>query len=137
MPLGFEYGFHHRLDVVETRPEDWENPQWDLRDFVTAVNRLKVSRRVFNEEGPIESVDSGNPKICALLKWSHDRSERAFLILNTDQRQTQTCQLARMGHVFTGTTKVEDVSPEGRLQYAPDFQFASLKPSEVHVIYAR
>jgi hypothetical protein len=42
-----------------------------------------------------------------------------------------------MGHVFSGTTKVEDVSPEGRLQHTPDFQIASLKPSGVHVIYAR
>jgi starch synthase (maltosyl-transferring) len=137
MPIGFEYGFRRRLDVVETRPEDWENPQWDLSEFISAVNRLKVSQRVFNEEGPIESVDAGNPKICALLKWSHDRGERALIVLNTDQRQTQTCQLARMGHAFSGTTKVEDVSPEGRLQHTPDFQLASLKPSGVHVIYAR
>lgn len=137
MPIGFEYGFRRRLDVVETRPEDWETRQWDLSEFITAVNRLKASQRVFNEEGPIESIETGNPKVCALLKWSRDRSERALLVLNTDQRQPQTCQLARMGHVFSGTTKVEDVSLEGRLQHTPDFQLASLKPSGVHIIYAR
>ncbi|MCS6927579.1 MAG: alpha-amylase family glycosyl hydrolase, partial [Candidatus Binatia bacterium] len=51
IPIGFEYGFRRRLDVVKTRPEDWEQPQWDMSDFITRVNRLKESRRVFNEEG--------------------------------------------------------------------------------------
>ena len=137
MPIGFEYGFRRRLDDVETRPEDWEPPQWDLSDFITAVNRLKASRRAFNQDGPIDLVDTGNPKISALLKWSRDRSERAVILLNTDRQQAQSCNLARLGQVFTGTTKVEDVSPEGRLQLTPDFQLASLSPSGVHVIYAR
>ena len=26
MPIGFEFGFRRRLDVVKTTPEDWEQP---------------------------------------------------------------------------------------------------------------
>jgi starch synthase (maltosyl-transferring) len=137
MPIGYEYGFRRRLDVVETRPEDWETPQWDLSDFITGVNRLKESYRIFNEEGPIEPVDAGNPRIFAFVKLSLDRKERALIVLNKDRRQTQSCQLARMGYVFSGMAQVQDISLEGRLQHTPDFQTASLRPSGVHVIYAR
>jgi starch synthase (maltosyl-transferring) len=136
MPIGFEYGFRRRLNVVDTRPEDWETPQWDLGGFITAVNRLKASYRVFNEEGSIELVESDNPRVLALMKSTRDRTERGVLLLNKDRQQTQSCQLARMGRVFSGARKVDDVSPEERLAHSPDFQTAHLRPSGFHVIHA-
>jgi starch synthase (maltosyl-transferring) len=137
MPVGFEYGFRRRLDVVRTRPQDWEEPQWDLCDFIMTVNRLKASRLVFNQEGPIERVDTGNPSIFAFVKSSRDRQEKALIILNKDRRHAQVCQLAQMGQVFSGMSQVEDVSPEGRLQHSPDFRTAQLEPSAIHVLYAK
>ena len=73
MPMGFEYGFHRRLNVVNMRPEDWETPTWDLSDFIRRVNQLKGSRRVFNEEGPIEAVEVGNPNLFAFVKQPKQR----------------------------------------------------------------
>jgi len=134
MPIGFEYGFRKRLDVVDTQPRDWETPQWDMSDFITAVNRLKSTWRVFNEEGPIERVESGNSKVVALVKSSRDSKEKALLLFNTDGQRGQSCQLAQMGYVFTGMSQVQDVSPDGQLQHTPDFQTGQLKPSGVHVI---
>ena len=137
MPIGFEYGFRRRLDVVEMQPRDWETPQWDLGGFITSVNRLKESYRVFNEEGPIESVDAGNPQVLAFVKYTLDRSERTLVVLNKDRQRTQSCRLAQMGHVFSGTTRVEDVSPEERLAHSADFQTGQLKPSGFHVFHGR
>ena len=137
MPMGFEYGFRKRLDVVNTQPEDWEATQWDLSDFITAVNRLKGTWRAFNEEGPIERIESGNSKVVALVKSSRDGKEKALLLFNTDRQQGQSCQLAQMGYVMTGMSQGQDVSPAGQLQHTPDFQTGQLKPSGVHVICAR
>jgi starch synthase (maltosyl-transferring) len=137
MPIGFEYGFRRRLDVVKTQPEDWETPQWDLSEFIASVNRLKSAYRVFNEEGPIEAVDTGNPRVFAFVKSSVDKKERALILLNTDRRQGQSCQLARMGYVFSGMTEVQDISPEGRLQHTPDYQTGQLNPSGIHVVHAK
>src|SRR5262249_19183592 len=137
MPIGFEYGFRRRLNVGETRPQDWETPQWDLSEFITAVNRLKASSRVFNEEGPIDRVDVQNPRICVLVKSSVDRKEKAILLLNKDRRQQQSCLLGGIGQLLQGTTQVQDISPEGRLQHPPDFRTCQLKPSGINVIYAR
>jgi starch synthase (maltosyl-transferring) len=136
MPMGFEYGFQRRLNVVETQPEDWERPQWDLSSFITAVNRMKASYRVFNEDGPIESVDAGNPRVFAFIKSSRDRTERAMVLLNKDRRQPQTCRLAQMGRVFNGAKRVEELSPEERLTHSPDFQTGQLRPSGVYVFHA-
>ena len=46
-PIGFEYGFARRLDVVETRPENWEKPQVDLRDFIRRVHEVCWSTEAF------------------------------------------------------------------------------------------
>jgi starch synthase (maltosyl-transferring) len=136
MPIGFEYGFQRRLNVVETQPQDWESPQWDLSSFITAVNRLKASYRVFNEDGPLEPVDAGNPRVFAFMKSSRDRTERAMVLLNKDRQQPRTCQLAQMGHVFNGAKRVEEVSPEERLAHSSDFQTGHLRPAGVYVFHA-
>ena len=62
MPIGFEYGFRRRLDVVKTQPQDWEEPSWDLHDFIATVNRIKMTYRVFNEDGPIQLVQRAESK---------------------------------------------------------------------------
>jgi len=137
MPSGFEYGFRRRLDVVNTRPQDWEQPQWDLSSFIIAVNRLKASYRVFNEEGPVELVVAGNPRLCVLVKSSVDRREKAVLLLNPDRKNPQSCFLGGIAQFFQGTSQVQDISPEDRLQHTPDFHRCQLKPSGLNVLYAR
>jgi starch synthase (maltosyl-transferring) len=136
MPIGFEYGFQRRLNVVDMRSQDWEPPQWDLSDFIAQVNTLKAAHRVFNEDGPIDPLDVGNPRICSFVKWSRDRSERALILLNKDRRQRQSCNLARVGYVMSGVRRVQDLSPEEKLEHSPDFQLCQLKPSGINVIYA-
>jgi starch synthase (maltosyl-transferring) len=136
MPIGFEYGFSRRLNVVETRPEDWEKPQWDISDYIGRVNRLKASRRVFNEEGPIDAVTVENPRIFAFVKWSRDRRERALVIINKDARVAPSFRLQSLGQFLSGAARVEDISPDGTLQHSPDFQSAFVKPSAFHLMWA-
>ena len=136
MPIGFEYGFSRRLDVVETKPEDWETPQWDITDYVGRVNRLKASRRVFNAEGAIDPITLDNSHIFAFVKWSPDRSERALVLINKDARLQQSLRLQALGPFVAGAARVEDVSPDGSLPHSADFQSASVKPSAFHVILA-
>jgi starch synthase (maltosyl-transferring) len=136
MPIGFEYGFRRRLNVVKTRPEDWETPAWDICDFVAAVNRLKESRRVFNEEGPIDALDLGNPKLFAFVKTSKVQRERAFIVLNKDRLNQQSFYTHPLGQFLTGTARVEDVSPEGKLMHSDNFQTCFLRPSGLNVLWA-
>jgi starch synthase (maltosyl-transferring) len=137
MPMGFEYGFRRRLSVVRTQPQDWELPAWDLTAYITAANRLKASYRTFNEEGPIDSVDAGNPALFAFLKSSRDGAERALVVLSKDRQSAQFCDLARFGDQFAGASSVEDVSPEVRLNPAAGTLICQLEPSGVRVLTAR
>jgi starch synthase (maltosyl-transferring) len=137
MPIGFEYGFRRRLDVVKTRPEDWEEPAFDLTGYIGRVNELKRSRRVFNEEGPIDRPELGNPQVVALVKQSLDRRERALILLNRDRRRAQTFNLGQVHFFATGSAQVEDISPERRLEHSSDFTTGTLEPSAVNVLYAR
>ena len=59
IPIGFEFGFKRHLQVVTTRPRDWEEPAYDLTGFITEVNRMKSGCPVLLEEGPQRRV---NPK---------------------------------------------------------------------------
>jgi starch synthase (maltosyl-transferring) len=136
MPIGFEYGFRHRLHVVKTRAEDWEIPAWEICDFIAAVNRLKASRRVFNEEGALDAIELGNANLFAFVKWSRDRSERALIVINKDRWNIQTFSTQRAGQFMTGVRHVEDLSPDGKLEYSQDYRACSLKPSGIHVLWA-
>ncbi len=137
MPSGFEYGFRRRLDVVKTKPEDWENPAWDITGFIAAANRIKKSRRVFNEEGPVEAVDCGNPSVFAFRKSSRDGAERALVILNKDRDHPQLCDPWRLGSELAGANSVEDISPEARFDPAAGNLMGQLEPSGVRVVVAR
>jgi starch synthase (maltosyl-transferring) len=136
MPIGFEYGFNRSLNVVETKPEDWEKPLWDISDYIGRVNRLKASRRVFNEEGPIDTLTVDNPRIFSFVKWSRDKREHALVVINKDTRAQQSFRLQSLGQFLAGTARIEDISPDGSLQHSADFQNAFVKPSAFHVIWA-
>ena len=136
MPIGFEYGFRRRLHVVKTRAEDWETPAWDICDFIAAVNRLKQSRRVFNEEGAIDLINLGNANLCACVKWSRDRHERALIIINKDRSFPQSFSTQQAGQLMAGAGRVEDISPGGTLEHTQNFQACTVAPSGIHVLWA-
>jgi starch synthase (maltosyl-transferring) len=113
IPLGYEFGFRKPLHVVHTRPEDWENPQIDLRSYLGRVNQLKRTYPVLRHDGPIAVLPQSNPA-GALAVESFDRERRgsfpdskqghlggaafrspADRLLSTEWRQTDRC-LARV-----------------------------------------
>ncbi len=59
MPIGYEFGFKHPLHVVKTRPEDWEEPNFDISGFIREVNMMKAEHPVLEEEGPQNPGDGG------------------------------------------------------------------------------
>jgi len=136
MPIGFEYGFRKRLHVVKTRSEDWETPAWDICDFIARVNRLKQSRRVFNEEGAIDLISLGNANLFTFVKWSRDRRERALIIINKDRSFPQSFSTLGAGQFLAGAGRVEDISPDGTIERTRDYQTCTVAPSGVHVSWA-
>ncbi|HSK41640.1 MAG TPA: alpha-amylase family glycosyl hydrolase, partial [Arenibaculum sp.] len=85
MPVGYEYGFTRRLDVVNTRPSDWEEPRVDLTQFIADVNGMKASTPVLNVEGPQRRISSPHSPVMALCRWAPDGGGTAVMVVNPDE----------------------------------------------------
>jgi len=83
MPQGFEYGFRRKLDVVTTRPGHWEEPAFDVSDYVGAVNDLKRRVQVLNWEGPQRHLILG-ADVCALVREAEFDPDVAVTVFNLD-----------------------------------------------------
>ncbi len=87
MPIGFEFGFRKAVNVVETRPSDWEQPSFDLSEFIGAVNELKRTTPAMNAEGPQERLTRPDNPLVVLLRRSPDGRHAALLLLNVSSQQ--------------------------------------------------
>jgi starch synthase (maltosyl-transferring) len=113
MPLGYEYGFRRQLHVVETTPEDWEEPAFDLSDFVAAVNRMKAATPVLNQEGPQERVSAPDEGLVGLVRRADDGPERTALLLNPDPDQARTWPAGMLAEVLERPPgEIHEITPE-------------------------
>lgn len=85
MPLGYEFGFRKKVDVVETKPSDWERRHFDLRPFVERVNRLKLDHTVLQGEGSLSApVGLGGDTLLLERRVQDDGAPvRGWIIVNT------------------------------------------------------
>lgn len=113
MPIGYEYGFRGKLDVVRTRPEDWETPRFDLAADIAAINRMKASCPSLNMEGPQRAVPVGDG-IVGLLRANERGADWTLFIANPHPESSAVADLdglaAALGRSVTGMT---DVTPGG------------------------
>ena len=114
VPVGFEFGFRTRLDVVETYPDAWEAPSLDLTGPIKAVNALKSSARVFNLDGtllPIKLEGEPSPVRC-YVKSTPDAREKALFLINLDREAAQPFHLKSAADA-AGIRSLWDVTPDG------------------------
>jgi starch synthase (maltosyl-transferring) len=93
MPVGFEYGFRGRLDVVHTRPQHWETPLIDLCPFVAEVNRMRVAIPALNEEGAQRQIHLGSTAVACLLRRAQSGPGWVLSLFNTDLHQAHEVRL--------------------------------------------
>ncbi len=136
IPIGFEYGFQHRLDVVNTRPEHWETPKLDLTDFITRINAIKDQHRVFRSEGPIRLLDHSNPAVLLLHKGVTRGKGEALLALNKDPWNRQHLHVDDLYRHLRTPGPLRDVSLEWPMDYLPTpFEF-ELAPGMGRILVA-
>jgi starch synthase (maltosyl-transferring) len=134
IPIGYEYGFRKKLNVVKTRPEDWEKPAFDLTRYIREINRMKASLPVLNEEGPQRSIPlAGGRMICLLRRAMRGRAWTVTLI-NSDLGALVTARIDKLdGDILEG----RDVSPGGREQPLRAGAEMTLQPGEIRVYASR
>ncbi|MEZ5582936.1 MAG: alpha-amylase family glycosyl hydrolase [Candidatus Competibacteraceae bacterium] len=134
MPIGFEFGFRKPLHVVDSRPEDWEEPNVDLCDFITRVNTLKKNHAIFNQESPTRIVKTRNKGVLVLWKGVDDTDHEALLITNKDTQQPQTFQVDTLSALLGSGAPLQDVSPEQPLAAIPRPFTRKLEPAQLLVL---
>jgi starch synthase (maltosyl-transferring) len=133
MPMGFEFGFKKRMHVVNTQPEDWEEPAVDLRDFIRDVNVIKAQFSIFQQECPTKVIAHENPSILVLWKASLETPEEALIVLNKDPWHHQHFYVERLDAYVQAGAPLVDHSPEFRLDYLPAPFDYDLRPGQVFV----
>ncbi len=124
IPIGFEYGFGKRLDVVETRPDDWEEPRIDLTGFIGQVNAIKDRVPLLAGEGRIERLGSPDPAILLLRKFADNAPGQALLVINTDPWTRQRFYVDDLGHLVQSPGPLLDLSPDWPMGHLPaPFEF--------------
>jgi starch synthase (maltosyl-transferring) len=134
IPMGFEFGFKKGLHVVKTQPEDWEEPNIDLRGFIREVNAIKQKNRIFQHDCPTEVIGYENPAILVLWKASVEDSGEALLILNKDVWHHQHFYTESLDAYVQAGAPLEDVSPEYRLDFLPVPFSYDLRPGQGFVL---
>jgi starch synthase (maltosyl-transferring) len=87
MPMGFEYGWARRFEVVVGRDETPEPQRFDLSEFITAVNTMKQAIPALNEEGPQRRLDNGSDDLVVLERRTESGADRALIVVNRDPRR--------------------------------------------------
>jgi len=119
MPMGYEYGFRKKLHVVKTRPQDWEETDVDLTDFIRRVNQIKRSYPVFQQESITEIISHSNPAILLMWKATPRFQGEALIILNKDPHNWQHFHTENLSQYIQAPPPLTDVSPEWPMDYLP------------------
>jgi starch synthase (maltosyl-transferring) len=116
MPMGFEYGFRRRLDVVETRPDWWEEKRFDLSEFIAEANRAKAATPALNIEGPQRRIAAAGSRIAALLRETGavDGAGWALTLINPDLDRPQELPRAALGPERARIASAIEVTPGRR-----------------------
>jgi starch synthase (maltosyl-transferring) len=102
MPLGFEYGWARRLDVVGTRNGEPEPNRFDLSAFIADVNAMKRSIPALNEEGPQRLLTGQDDPLLALERRTQNGRGRAVILVNTQEHEPRTVALETFSSNLAG-----------------------------------
>ena len=95
MPVGFEFAFRHRIDVVSTQAQDWEAPAADLTGFVTAVNTIRREHPTLISETTLAMTPLDR---ATLLLVKQGDAGVAHVAINKDWHAPQRLELPAAAH---------------------------------------
>jgi starch synthase (maltosyl-transferring) len=135
MPIGYEYGFTRKMDVVKSTPEDWEEPKVDISQFVADVNSMRAATPAFNVEGPQFRITAPHSPVVGLCRQgTGDVQDCAIVLINPDENRAHSIDpgplLAETGGLFDG---FRDVTPQCSPQLFRPGEPIVLAPLELRI----
>lgn len=130
MPVGYEFGFRKKPHVVQTRAHDWEKTDIDITDYIKKVNKIKETYKIFQEESPMEIINTHNYNILVMWQGSTKTREEALVILNKDGWNVQHFQEHNLRSYVQAGAPLMDVSPEYPVDFIPQPFIYDLNPGQ-------
>ena len=113
MPLGFEWGFRKRVNVVHTMPQDFEEKNTNISAFINAANKIKKSYKIFRYDSPMQIVTDDNETFFAMMKTPcGGKGKKAVVVINKDIHNVQYMDLSRFKEVAQITSPIAQVFPK-------------------------
>jgi len=114
---------------VQTRPDEWEQPNIDLTGYIQAVNALKLSRPVLREEGSWRTVTSYSGPTIVLEKTCP--SDRIAVLVNKDWHHPQEVSLWGMPRLGKTLRRIDE---RGKVSEEPLHDTVRLAPTEIALV---
>jgi starch synthase (maltosyl-transferring) len=135
IPAGYEFGSKERIDLPSA--QNFEETGIDIADFISKVNLIKSSYKVFGEEGNIALLPQSNPDILFFKKSVEDGSQIVYVIANKNVQHAQVFNLQDIAHICQREKidfgKLKDISPSKKEALGPEKKTISLEPGEVRI----
>jgi starch synthase (maltosyl-transferring) len=131
MPIGYEFGFKKTLDVVSTRPADWETASFDIQRFIKQVNKLKMQNPLLHGEGRLKTVTTDRDTLALERRSQQAPGQKGWIFINKskDKHTAVTLEGIALGsrHHLNRICRSENYSPKLTASGQP----IMLDPSEV------
>jgi len=116
IPIGYEFGFRKKLDVVSTRGTDWETVSFDLQRFIKRVNKLKIEHPLLHGEGTLKTVTSNKNVLMLERRSEQAPGQVAWVLVNKskDRHTPVTLDVIALGprHRLHRICQTDNSSPE-------------------------
>ena len=113
MPIGYEFGFLKKLDVVKTRPSHWEKELFDITTFIKKTNEFKSNLACMNEDGPITHFNYENKSVLIMKKEARNGAQQLVLIYNKDWHRSHDIEMKDMKHYLGNEEPIYILSLDG------------------------
>lgn len=136
MPMGYEFGLPARLNVVHTRPDQWQEKQYDLTDFIAQVNRMKLACPVLWGEGPIRRLTRSGRPVVLLRKSSETHPGQVLALINATLSSQTGVKLNWPKLLGQPGGTIQELTPQAATMLPGDTIKIDLEPAEMRLFYS-
>ncbi len=130
MPIGYEFLFRNPLDVVQTRPTDWEVSGMDLSASIAQINAMKCTHPGLQGEGHWRALNAYDQPTLGLLRtWRHSR---VLVLVNKDWHAQQKMSLPTID--LPSESRLYRFRHDGMLDQTPIPSRLELRPAEIALV---
>lgn len=131
IPIGFEYGFKHPLNVVNTSPYDWEEKNTELVEYIKSVNEIKLKYPVFQNDNDLTVLNNEDKRVLVLLK--REKEQYGLIAINKDPQNYSRLYINNLFDVMK-SKQIKDISPEFGNELTPPKYEYWLRPSQSKIL---